>query len=103
MKTSVRILAVLFAMAWAYAQGADPMAVSQAIKDAKASQSKADSLQGGWVTTDKLIKQAETAAKKGESDRALELAKKAKREAELAYAQAKEERDHWSPPPYLLP
>lgn len=77
--------------------------VQEAIAAAKAAQKMADSLQGAWVTTDKLIEQAEKANDEGEKERALKLANKAQREAELAYAQADHERKHWSPPPYLLP
>ena len=101
MKTFPRILTLLFLLACNPVQSAESTQVEQAIADARTAQKKADSLQGGWTTTDKLIKQAEAAASKGDKDKALELAKKAQREAELAYAQAKEERDHWSPPPYL--
>jgi type II secretory pathway pseudopilin PulG len=77
--------------------------VQQAIAAAKAAQEKADSLQGAWVTTDKLIEQAEKANADGDKEKALTLAQKAQKEAELAYAQADHERVHWSPPPYLLP
>lgn len=77
--------------------------VQQTIAAAKAAQEKADSLQGAWVTTDKLIVQAEKANADGEREKALQLAQKAQKEAELAYAQADYERKHWSPPPYLLP
>jgi hypothetical protein len=77
--------------------------VQDTIAAAKAAQEKADSLQGAWVTTDKLIEQAEKASAEGNKEKALDLAKTAQREAELAYAQAEHERKHWSPPPYLLP
>ena len=103
MKTMVYFIAALFLLAWVSAQGTGSAQVTQAIEIAKAANKKADSLQGAWVTTEKLIKQAEAAAMKGENDKALELAKKAQREAELAYAQAEHERKHWSPPPYLTP
>ena len=73
------------------------------IAAAKAAQKKADELQGAWVGTDKLIVQAEKAVKIGDNKKALELAAKARREAELAYAQAEHERRHWSPPPYARP
>jgi hypothetical protein len=77
--------------------------VQKAITAAKAAQKKADDLQGGWVSTDALIKQAEKAAAKGDNKTAMELASKARREAELAHAQAEYERQHWSPPPYAQP
>jgi len=55
------------------------------------------------VTTDKLIEKSEEANAKGDKDKALELANKALKEAELAYAQADHELKNWSPPPYLIP
>lgn len=76
--------------------------VQAAIDTAKAVHKKAHSLQGGWVTTDKLIKKAEKASAGGQYEKALKLAKQAQIEAELAYAQAEHELKHWSPPPYLL-
>jgi ribosomal protein S20 len=77
--------------------------VQQAIDAAKAAHKKADSLQGAWVTTDKLIKKSEEANAKGDKDKALKLANKALKEAELAYTQAEYELKNWSPPPYLIP
>lgn len=79
---------------------ADPN-LQEAIAEARKAQDKAASLEGGWVTTDKLIQQAEAAFAKGEDEEAVALAEKAKREAELAYAQAKDELEHWSVPPYV--
>lgn len=102
MKTLVAIIAIVVLSVHAGVQAGETN-VQQDIAAAKAAQKKADSLQGAWVTTDKLIKQAEKASAEGEQGKALKLAKKARREAELAYAQADHEREHWSPPPYLLP
>lgn len=75
----------------------------KAIAAAKAAQIKADALQGGWVTTDKLIKKAEKALTKGDSKKALMLARKAAREAEMARTQAAHEQKNWSLPPYARP
>lgn len=72
----------------------------EAIEQAKQAQDKAASLNGGWVTTDKLIQQAEAALAKGEDNKAVALAEEAKQDAELAYAQAKNQSEHWSVPPY---
>lgn len=72
-----------------------------AIEQAKALQQKADSLQGGWITTDELIAKAEAALAQGNHEKALALASRAKREAELAYQQAEDQRRNWSPPPYV--
>lgn len=84
----------------AYAGGATPE-VQQAIAEAKAAYEKADSLQGAWLSADKLIKQAEAAAAKGDNAKALELAEKSTSQSELAYAQALDQKEHWSPPSYL--
>ncbi len=102
MRKSVAVIAIL-ALSVHAGVAAGETDVQQAIAAAKAAQQKADSLQGAWVTTDKLIEQAETASAEGKKEEALKLAGKAQREAELAYAQADHERKHWSPPPYLLP
>ena len=71
-----------------------------AVEEAKAAYKKADSVKGAWTNTPKLIKKAEAAAAKGDKAKALELAEKAKKEAELGYKQAVHERENWSPPPY---
>ncbi|MEN8108946.1 MAG: hypothetical protein ABFS22_13200 [Pseudomonadota bacterium] len=102
MKTLVAIIAIMVLSVHAGIQAGETD-VQQAIAAAKAAQKKADSLQGAWVTTDKLIEQAEKASAEGEKEKGLKLAKKARKEAELAYAQADHERKHWSPPSYLLP
>lgn len=73
----------------------------QAIKAAKQAHKKAVAEQGGWVSTSKLIKSAEKSASKGDKQKAIELANKAKREADLSYAQAKREKKNWSEPAYL--
>lgn len=75
----------------------------KAIAAAKAAQKEADALQGGWRSTESLIKKAEKTAAKGDHRKALALATKARREAGLARAQAEHERQHWSPPPYAQP
>lgn len=102
MKKFLAIGAIVLLSAFAGVQAGEAD-VQQAIDNAKAAQKKADSLQGGWITTDELIKAAEKASSEGKHEKALELAKKAQREAELAYAQADHESKHWSPPPYLVP
>ena len=75
--------------------------VQKAIQEAKAAYKKADSVQGAWVNTPKLIKKAEAVAAKGDKAKALKLAAEAKKQAELGYAQAVHERANWSPPPYI--
>lgn len=102
MKTLLAIFTMVFLSVSTVVQAGETDA-QQAIAAAKAEQKKADALQGAWVTTDELIKQAEKASGEGKHDKAIKLAKQAQKEAELAYAQADHERKHWSPPPYLLP
>lgn len=75
--------------------------VKTAIQEAQAAYKKADSVQGGWSSTPKLIKKAEAAAAKGDKEKALKLAAAAKKEADLGYKQAVHEKEHWAPPPYL--
>ena len=75
--------------------------VQKAIEGAKAAYEKADSVQGAWVNTPKLIKKAEAAAAKGDDAKALKLATEAKKEADAGYAQAVHEKENWAPPPYL--
>ena len=58
-------------------------------------------LQGAWVTTDKLIKNAQKAIKEGDQVTALKLAKKAKVEALLSIEQAEHQAKHWAEPAYI--
>jgi len=104
MKTYQSLACLLLSMLPAAAVGTqDKATVQQAIAAAKAAQKEADALQGGWRSTDALIKKAEKLATEGERNKALEVADKARREAGLARAQAEHERQHWSPPPYAQP
>lgn len=75
--------------------------VQKAIDEAKAAYEKADSVQGAWVNTPRLLKKADEAAAKGDDAKALKLAAAAKKEADAGYAQAVHEKEHWAPPPYL--
>ena len=74
--------------------------VKKTIDEAKAAYAKADKIEGAWVNTPKLIKKAEAAVAKGDMAAAMKLAKQAKKEADLSYAQAIDQRENWSPPPY---
>ena len=84
-------------------QAAAGPSAATVIDEAKALQQKADSIQGGWMTTDELIAKAEAALAQGDKAGALALASQAKKEAELAYQQAEEQQRNWSPPPYISP
>lgn len=63
-----------------------------AIAAAKSAQKKAASAEGEWRDVGKFIKKAEKAAKEGKVEQALKLAKKAKRQSELGYLQAMEQK-----------
>jgi len=75
--------------------------VQQAIQEAQQAFDKAVAVRGGWESTSKLLKDANSSLKKGDRKKALELASRAKREAELSYAQAENQSKNWSEPDYL--
>jgi hypothetical protein len=79
----------------------DEQQVKQAIEDAKNAFDKAVAEQGGWVSTSKLLKDAQLSAAKGEKQKALELASQARHEADLSYAQSMKQKETWSEPGYL--
>lgn len=67
--------------------GPSPEAVS-AISAAKAANKKAKAARYEWRDTGKFIKKAQAAADKGDNEKAIKLANKAKTQAELALKQA---------------
>lgn len=67
--------------------------VAQAIADAKAANKKAKSVGYEWRDTGKIIKKAEAAAKKGDTDKALSLAHAAQTQAVNAYHQYNEQKN----------
>jgi len=69
------------------AAAAEAAKVKQAITEAKKASKKAKSVGNEWRDTGKLIKKAETSARRGDNKNAMKLAGKAKTEAELAYKQ----------------
>jgi hypothetical protein len=76
------------------AAGNDKAAEFQAaIEKAEAARKKAASVGGEWRDTGKIIKQAQTAAKKEDYSTALELAHDAYRQGELGYQQALGEKN----------
>ena len=62
---------------------------NKAAADAKASIKKAADANNEWRDSSDMLKKADEAAKKGDYDTATKLANKAKRQGELAEAQAK--------------
>ncbi len=77
------------------AKAADPKAAeaTMLIEQAESARKKAASVDGEWRDTGKWIKQAQAAAKAGEYDKALKLAKKAADEALLGYEQAVSQKE----------
>jgi phage shock protein A len=84
---------------------APPLATADSVpavlNQARAVYKQADALQGAWLSTGKLIKDAEQALQKGDTDSARRLAKRARTEAQLSLEQAKEQQQHWAEPPYI--
>jgi len=93
----IGLMVCLSTPAWAV----DEQQVKQAIEDAKNAYNKALAEQGGWMSTSKLLKDAQLSVAKGEREKALEMANQAKREAELSYAQSIKQKENWSEPDYL--
>jgi hypothetical protein len=97
-----RLFAIIFVLGTLFSHhAAAGSSAQEAIEEAKVLQQRADSIQGGWITTDELIAKAEAALARGDEAEALALANKAKKEAQLAYQQAEQQQREWSPPPYL--
>lgn len=72
-------------------------AAGDAIAAAKAAQKAAASVGGEWRDTGKIIKAAEEAAAAGDTEKAIELANKAKTQGELGKAQAMTEQGVGNP------
>jgi lipid A disaccharide synthetase len=68
-----------------------PQQVKDAIAAAKAANERAKSMKNEWRDTAKIIQQAEKAEADGKCDEALNLANKARNQAEDAVAQAEKE------------
>lgn len=98
-----KILLIIFVYAcWSLpAWAVDAQQAKQAIEAAKQAHKNAVAVQGGWVSTSKLLNNAVATAGKGDNKKALALANKAKREAELSYMQATREKKNWAEPEYL--
>lgn len=75
--------------------------VQKTIQEAQQAFDKAVAARGGWESTSKLLKDAKLSLSKGDRKKALELASRAKREAELSFAQAENQSKNWSEPEYL--
>lgn len=82
-----RILLTTAMLATAPVVSAAAQDVQQALSGAEATISEARAKHWIWRDTEKLYEQAQQAAEKGENEKALELAKEAKSQAELALEQ----------------
>ncbi len=71
------------------------------LKEAKTVLDEAVSLEGGWTSTQDLIKESEQQLQSGAKDQALKLAKQALAEAKLSLERARELNKNWSVPKYL--
>lgn len=63
------------------------------VKQAKAAIKQASSIGGEWRDSKKFLEKAEEAEKAGDHEKAMKLAKKAKKEGELGYQQAMGQKD----------
>lgn len=71
----------------------DQKAAQAAVAAAETAQKKAASVEGEWRDTGKIIKQAQTAMKKGNFNEAIELANKAERQGKYGYEQAVSQKE----------
>jgi len=72
-------------------EAADGITAEQAIADAKSANAQAKKMGAEWRDTGKIIKKAEKALEGGDDAKAIKLANKAKRQAENAMKQAREQ------------
>lgn len=103
MSSSLKHGALAILMAWsAIAVSGNPAKQAESmIRDAEQARQKAASVGGEWRDTARFIEQAKAAAKEGGYDEAMRLARKAKREGEMGYAQAMEQKGKIQVPSYL--
>ena len=88
---SVALLSLSLITGCASTGDAESITAEQAIAEAKEANAKAKAMNAEWRDTGKIIKQAEAKLEEGDDAAAIELANKAKAQAERAIAQAEEE------------
>lgn len=71
------------------------------LNEARAIDKQADAAQGAWLSTGELIKKAEQALQKGDTQMATQLAKKARMQAQQSLIQARDQQKNWAEPPYI--
>jgi len=89
MKKALILSAALLALAGCASSGPKSEEVGKAITDAEQAVAAANKTGFLWRDTEKFLTEAKEAQKEGKGDDALKLAKKAKKQADLAVAQAK--------------
>ena len=90
--------AVLAAGAWGWAphsRASDEETFKAAYSDAAAARKAVRKAGYEWRDTKKILRQARKLAKKGEYEKAVELAHRARRQAELGLIQAEEQESAW--------
>lgn len=73
--------------------GVTKESVTAAIAAAEAAMKKTDSLGFDWRDNEKMIKDAKTAAEKGELDKAMQMAKEVEAQAKIAEQQAMDNKN----------
>ena len=102
MKIQAMMAVTLLGFSLSLAAAGSPEADFKAQYDqAEAARKKADSIGGEWRDTAKILKMAKETAEKGDFDKAMKLAKKAQRQSELGYEQAKSQQGRDLTPAYL--
>ena len=71
------------------------------LKEAESLLKEAVALQGGWTSTQDLIKDAQKQLAGGNKAKALPLAQQARAEAKLSLERAKVLKENWSVPKYI--
>lgn len=91
--TAIIIVVIMTGIISNNALAGDQKAAQAAITTAEAAQKKAASVESEWRDTGKIIKQAQTAMKKGNFNEAIELANKAERQGQNGYQQAVSQKE----------
>lgn len=93
----VPMVLLLCNSAWA----ADKQQVGKVLDEAKTFFKEAVKLQGGWTSTQKMIKKADVLLAKGDVDKASKVATAAREQAKLSLERVKVNNANWAPPPYI--
>jgi len=91
--TALALVALISGCAGEAIKPATAESANSAIAAAEAARKKADSVDGEWRDTAKIIKKAKGAAKSKNYAKAVELATKAREQGELGYLQAVSQKE----------